>query len=66
MNSKNPQSERTWSATDIAFAAVELSREYPSKGEKDIAAAVNSAATDISPDTGRVQLAVKARELLRK
>lgn len=56
----------TWSPNDIAFAAVELSREYPSKNEKDIAAAVNLAATETLPGDGRVKLAVRAREILRR
>ena len=64
-NSQNA-SRQTWNATDIAFAAVELSREYPSKNETDIAAAVNLAAAEILPEEGRVKLAVRARQLLRK
>lgn len=55
-----------WNASDIAFAATELGREYPSVDHDKVVAAVIAAEGEISPDVGRVRLAVRAREILRK
>ena len=54
-----------WKAEDVAFAAAELSREYPTTALERIASAVDFATAAIPPIAGRVKLMQGARQFLR-
>jgi hypothetical protein len=60
------KSEQPWKPEDVAFAAIELRRESLAVHREDIIAAVEAAGRQLAPDAGRVQLMVKARQILRK
>ena len=54
-----------WPLHDVAFASDQLSIEYPTLARALVSAAVDSAAPFVSPDEGRVQLMLRAREFIR-
>ena len=54
-----------WSQADIAFAGIELGREFITAPQDDIVSAVDAAAAQLPTDSGRVALTLAARKILR-
>lgn len=56
----------SWTGDEIAFARIELGREFLRTPQQEILAAVKTAATELEPGSGRVRLTLAARKILRR
>jgi hypothetical protein len=63
---KDDTTVQAWSAQDIAFAATEVGREFPTASPEDVVAAVETATRRASSVEGRAALVKGARLMLRQ